>query len=241
MNSANSSKTSLLTVARFVALPVLLAILWAAWQVGTIGLASAWHYQALRYLELWQKNEQLFTETNFQKASIAINNAVNLHPSHPEYLLLKVKISLWGWYQGELKTEQLNNLESLYQQAIALRPIWPNAYADYAYYLGVTQRHATEAFNQLKLAKQYGPYTPEVFMQIVSIGFINWTVLSTEQKAMTLKALQHAVRNSQTTYYHALNATKVTERLFLACNFLKASQANFSEKLNKQIKRDFCK
>ncbi len=44
-------------------------------------------------------------------------------------------------------------------------PNWPNAYADYAYYLGVTQFRVTEAFEQLELAKRYGPYVAETLLR----------------------------------------------------------------------------
>ena len=245
-NSSKRAKTKVIAghsnsmLSRLFALPVLLAVLWAAWQVSSIGLASAWYYNSLNYIKLWQKNEQLFTEASFRKASLAIAKATELHPNHPDYLLLQAKIAEWGWYRGELSSNDLSQVDAWYQQAIRLRPTWPNAYADYAYFLGVTQTQITAAFSQLQLAQQYGPYTPEVFMQTLTVGFANWPVLNTAQKANTLAALQHSIKNSQITYQHALNITKISGKLSFACNFLRASKQNFNEVQQKQIERDFC-
>lgn len=225
---------------RLLAIPALLLAGLLGWHVFHVGLASAWYFKANHYLDLWVKNEQLFTPPSWQDASEAIDKAVELHPTHPHYLLVKAKINEWGWYGGLMTSKQLEQTESYYRQAIALRPTWPNAYADYAYYLGVTQFRVTDAFAQLDQARQFGPFQSETHLRHLSIGFSNWVHLNPRQKAETLRSLKHAVSFNSRTFHEAKKMVNNAGLRNLACRYLQASKTDFTEQQLMQIQKSFC-
>ncbi|WP_337878936.1 hypothetical protein [Rheinheimera sp.] len=226
---------------RLLALPALALAGLLCWHMVNMGLASAWYFKANHYLDLWVKNEQLFTEPSWQEASTAIDKAVQLHPTHPHYLLIKAKINEWGWYGGLMTSKQLEQTESYYRQAIALRPTWPNAYADYAYYLGVTQYRVTEALQQLDQAWKLGPFATETHLRQLAVGFRHWNKLAIEQKAKTLSALKLAVSGNYSGSQQALQITRNTGLEKLACIYLMANESELSFQEFKKVKKDFCK
>ncbi|MFC4656777.1 hypothetical protein ACFO3I_17285 [Rheinheimera marina] len=221
---------------RLLAIPALVLAGLLCWHVFNVGMASAWYFKASNYVDLWIKNEKLFTEHSWQDATTAIDKAIELHPTHPHYLLVKAKINEWGWYGGLMTSQQLEQTENYYRQAIAMRPTWPNAYADYAYYLGVTQFRISESFEILEKARKFGPYMQETSLRTTSIGFSRWIYLNTQQKLQTLHALSLSVANSHS-YAKALDIVKVTGKSKLACTYLKAS----NDSIIKSNSRDFCK
>ncbi|WP_419569421.1 hypothetical protein [Rheinheimera sp.] len=225
---------------RLLAIPALVLAGLLCWHVFNVGMASAWYFKASNYVDLWIKNEKLFTEHSWQDATAAIYKAVELHPTHPHYLLVKAKINEWGWYGGLMTSQQLEQTENYYRRAIAMRPTWPNAYADYAYYLGVTQFRVTEAFAQLANARQYGPFQPESSLRQLSVGFANWAHLNPAQKTQTLKALKPAVSADMRVFNQALALANNAGLQRLACTYLKASKDEFTELQQTQIQSRFC-
>ena len=225
---------------RLSAIPTLVLAGLLCWHVFNVGMASAWYFKASNYVDLWIKNERLFTEHSWQDATAAIDKAIELHPTHPHYLLVKAKINEWGWYGGLMTSQQLEQTENYYRQAIAMRPTWPNAYADYAYYLGVTQFRVTEAFAQLANARQYGPFQPESSLRQLSVGFANWAHLNPAQKTQTLKALKTAATTDRWIFNQALELANNAGLRRLACNYLQASKADVTEQWQKQIDSHFC-
>ncbi|WP_337840973.1 hypothetical protein [Rheinheimera sp.] len=226
---------------RILALPALALAGLLCWHMVNMGLASAWYFKANHYLDLWVKNEQLFTEQSWQEASTAIDKAVQLHPTHPHYLLIKAKINEWGWYGGLMTSKQLEQTESYYRQAIALRPTWPNAYADYAYYLGVTQFRVTDAFAQLENAEKFGRFIPETFLRQLAVGFANWRHLNIRQKTSTLEALKRSVTSNYRGFREVVTITKSSGLTNLACNYLQASKAEFNQQQQQLVHNSFCR
>ena len=229
-------------LSRAIALPALIGlVVLICYYVVPVGLASAWYFKANYYLDLWVKNEKLFKEDSWHQAIEAIDTAVKLHPNHPHYLLTKAKLNEWGWYNGLMTTEQLEASESLYTKAIELRPTWPNAHADYAYFLGVTQFRITEAYQQLALAKKYGPYLPQTILRQLAVGYAQWQHLNGEQKVQTFAALKNALVSDYSTYQQALALTRSAQKAKMACTYLRASRASFDEKTQKRILNSYCK
>lgn len=225
---------------RWLAIPALLLLALSVCFVAPVGLANAWYFKANHYLGLWTEQQALFGLDSWQQASLAIDKAIRLHPKHPHYLLTKAKINEWGWYGGLMTSKELEQTEQYYIQAIEVRPTWPNAYADYAYYLGVTQFRITEAFEQLRLAKRYGPYMPETLLRQLAIGLLRWSNLNPTQKTDTLQALKNAVQAGYPTYVKALAVVKETQQTALACSYLNSSKKAFTPQLHKRIQKDFC-
>ncbi len=155
------------------------------------GVASLHYFQAAFALERWQQDKP--DAAQYQHAAAAIAAAAELQPGNPHYLLMRAKINEWGWHTGYLNTDALAKNESLYLQAIALRPDWPVAYADYGYYLGFTQFRLTEAWTQMQLALRYGAYLPQVHQKFLSLSFQYWQYLSAGQKAEVFRYLQRTV------------------------------------------------
>lgn len=227
-------------LSRLLALPALLLLGLTAWHIIPMGLASVWYFKANYFVELWVKNQPLLTEESWKQASGAIDKAIELHPKHPHYLLTKAKINEWGWYAGLMTTKELEQTEHYYKDAIQARPSWPNAYADYAYYLGVTQFRITEAFEQLDLAKKYGPYIPETMLRALSVGLFRWSNLNAMQKANTLAALKNATQAGYPIYKEASRMVKETKKNDVVCTYLSGSNRDFSVEMQKRLQKYFC-
>lgn len=223
-------------------LPALLlaACCWLATLVADKGLASAYYFKANYYLELWQRKPETLEQHSWQEAADAITSAVKYHSDHPHYLLTQAKINEWGWFKGFQTAEQIAGNEQLYQQAIALRPSWPNAYADYAYFLGIVNFRVSEALAQLDKAWLYGPYTPEVFHRTLLISAHRWALLTGTQKAQSFKALQLMVEHSYKTYQQALVIGRSYKLQRPFCIYLQLKQAEFKPETNKRVAKDFC-
>ena len=154
------------------------------------GLASLYYFPAQFRVEQWEKSADKPAATDLQHTAELVANAVRLQPDNPHYLLLSAKINEWRWYSGVLSSADIKANEQLYQHAIALRPSWPVAYADYAYFLAVTQFRLTDAWQQLQLARQHGAFLPEVIDKYLVVTFSNWQLLSVAQKAQVFKLVE---------------------------------------------------
>jgi len=154
------------------------------------GLASLYYFPAQFRVEQWEKSTDKPAATDLQHATELVANAVRLQPDNPHYLLLSAKINEWRWYSGVLSSAEIKANEQLYQRAIALRPSWPVAYADYAYFLAVTQFRLTDAWQQLQFAAARGSYLPQVQQKFLSIAFNFWTNLSIQQKAEVYRRIE---------------------------------------------------
>jgi len=228
------------TISRALALPALLLLAACVWHIAPTGLASVWYFKANHTIELWSEQPDLLTQDSWQQASAAIDQAIRLHPKHPHYLLTKAKINEWGWYSGFMTGKELEATEQYYLAAIKTRPNWPNAYADYAYYLAVTQFRLTEAFEQLQLAKRYGPYMPETLLRQLAVGFLRWDALNPTQKTQTLQALKAAVLTGYPLHSKARVMVKEAKQQQAACTYLTAHKNDFPADIQQRIQKDFC-
>lgn len=227
-------------ISRALAIPALLLLAASVWHIAPTGLASAWYFNANHSIERWSAQPATFNLGSWQQASLAIDRAIRFHPSHPHYLLTKAKMNEWGWYGGHITSEELEKTEHYYRTAIQTRPNWPNAYADYAYYLGVTQFRVTEAFEQLELAKRYGPYVAETLLRQLAVGFLRWDILNPTQKASTLDALKNALLSGYAVYSKARIIVKDAKQMQVACTYLTMSKNDFPLDIQQRIQKDFC-
>jgi hypothetical protein len=189
---------------------------------------------------LWQRKVQTLDQNSWQQAADAIQLAVRYHPQHPHYMLTQAKINEWAWYAGLRNADQITVNDRLYQQAILMRPGWPNAYADYAYYLAMINFRITEAFTQLEKAKRAGPYTLEVFQRTLLIAANHWSFIDARQKAAGFQALEQLVKNSGPSYHYALEISRHYQLQRQFCLYLRVKQKQIPAGINQAIEQDFC-
>lgn len=225
---------------KLLAVLLLLAAGWLGHSISNAGLASAYYFKADYYINLWQRKPKTLDQHSWQEAADAMAQAVQRHPQHPHYLLTQAKVNEWGWYGGFKTAEQIAENEQLYLKAIELRPSWPNAYADYAYFLGMVNFRITEAFTALQNAKKFGPFIPETFQRTFTIATHHWTILSGSQKAMGFQALEAMIKNSHSTYRQAVETSKQYQLQRQFCIYLRLKKAEFASSTQKSIEKDFC-
>jgi hypothetical protein len=161
----------------------LCALLVLMWPVVKAGLASLYYFPAAYAVEQWQKSSDKPSAEQLHSAQQQIQLSLQWQPQNPHYQLMAAKIAEWAWFSGQLSTEAISKNEQIYQHAIAQRPSWPVAYADYGYFLATVQLRLADAWQQLELAEKYGAYLPEVHEKILLVAFSNWSALSVAQKA----------------------------------------------------------
>jgi hypothetical protein len=238
LDETGTQSVSLTT--KVVTVVLLLCSCWLITYIVHIGVASAYYFKANYYLELWQRKPQTLDQVSWQEAANSIERAIERHPKHPHYLLTFAKINEWAWYKDLKTADQIAINDQLYQQAIALRPSWPNAYADYAYYLGIINFRISEAFTELEKARQKGPYTAEVFQRNLLISATHWPLLNGNQKAQSFQVLAQMVKNSYITYKQALQIGQDYKLVRPFCIYLRLKKTEFTPETNKRINKDFC-
>lgn len=216
MNQLASVPRRFLIVIFAAAVSVLLVLSFNA------GLASLYYFPAQFRVEQWEKSADKPAAADLQHTAELIANAVRLQPDNPHYLLLSAKINEWRWYSGVLSSADIKANEQLYQQAIALRPSWPVAYADYAYFLAVTQFRLTDAWQQLQLAGQRGYYLPQVQQKFLSIAFSYWKTLSVGQKAEVYQRIERGFAGSL--FVQTKNAVVKAGMQQNVCRYLRLKQ-----------------
>lgn len=181
-------------VQRRILIPIALVLLAAAmWPVLKASLASLYYFPAAYAVEQWQQSAEKPEAKQIEQAKSHIAAALHWQPDNPHYQLMAAKIAEWGWFSGLLSTDALSANEQIYQQAIAQRPDWPVAYADYGYFLATVQQRLTDAWLQFALAEQHGAFLPEVHEKILAVAFANWPALTVAQKAAVFRRVQTAI------------------------------------------------
>ncbi|MEE2024489.1 hypothetical protein [Alkalimonas mucilaginosa] len=159
-----------------IALPLLC---WQLLVLSQQGLASAHHFKNRYYLQQWQQSD--VSAESYQDALRSAQLAMQKSPAHPHYVLSLAKTLEWGLFAG-LETSPEPSLAFLYEHAIALRPGWPNAYADYAWSKAYLEGDLASSMQLLRQARKFGPYADEVLEKHASIGLDHWQYLGVDDK-----------------------------------------------------------
>lgn len=215
--------------------------LWMLTLVWRAGWASMNYFQVQHWLYQWNSDSSQLTETQFQAADAAMQKVLQLEPEHPHYLLMMAKVQEWGWFKGYVATEQMAGVEQYYQDAIRLRPAWAVAYADYAWYLGSVQFRLTDAFTQIALAKQYGPYLDDVQHRTLAVAFSRWNYLTVQQKALAYQTLAKVVASPHAIYGKTLALVRNYQMQRLGCIYLRTQLRQASPLTEQRVQRDFCR
>lgn len=228
---------------RIIALVLALGTLFLLTPVWQAGMASANFFRVQFLLNEWDKNSDNLTPERYAQAVQLMEVTLSKDPHHPHYLLSMAKVLEWGWYKGLRPASEMAVVEKYYQQAIQLRPQWPNAYADYAWYLSTVQFRLTEAFEQLALAERYGPYMPQVLQRTLAVVYSQWPHLNASQKALAYQVLARSIDASPRLYMPVLQLVKQYQMQRLGCIYLQARQSAdkpYSELAQQRLQRDFC-
>ncbi len=213
----------------------LLTLVWRA------GWASMNYFQVQHWLYQWNSDSSQLTETQFQAADAAMHKVLQLEPAHPHYLLMMAKVQEWGWFKGYLASEQMAGVEQYYTEAIRLRPAWAVAYADYAWYLATVQFRVTDAFAQIALAKQYGPYLDDVQQRTLAVAFSRWNFLSVQQKTIAYQTLAQVVSSPHAIYGKSLALVRNYQMQRLGCIYLRKQLRQAEPFVEQRVQRDFCR
>ncbi|NMH65375.1 hypothetical protein [Shewanella salipaludis] len=203
------------------------------------GLANAYHFKSRHYIDIWNLEAKL-TPPEFEDALSAAQRAYELEPGNPHYQLTLAKVMEWGAFAGIYQIDTSLST-SLYRQAIAQRPNWPNAYADYAYHLAFFRRDLAAAWPQLSLALDYGPFTPEVLRQVLVVGFNFWPELSAGQKLLVLQSAHKLVLANGRHYQLVNKLARQYRRSGALCSYLKNLSDPLPAAKLTQLNRDVCR
>lgn len=226
---------------RLIIVLLAVTIVWLLTLVWRAGWASINYFQVQHWLYQWNRDSSQLTETQFQAADAAMHKVLQLEPAHPHYLLMMAKVQEWGWFKGYLASEQMAGVEQYYQEAIRLRPAWAAAYADYAWYLASVQFRVTDAFAQIALAKQYGPYLDDVQHRTLAVAFSRWNYLTVQQKALAYQTLAQVVASPHAIYGKTLALVRNYQMQRLGCIYLRTQLRQAAPFVEQRVQRDFCR
>jgi Tfp pilus assembly protein PilF len=235
-----SATATNLSIRRAVALLLAVVTLWLLVPVWHAGIASANFFRVQFYLNEWDKNADNLTAERYQQAVQLMEVSLSHEPDHPHYLLSMAKVLEWGWYKGLRPASEMAVVEDYYQHAIQVRPNWPNAYADYAWYLSTVQFRLTEAFAQLTLADQYGPFMPQVLQRTLAVVYSQWRFLNPTQKAIGYRVLERTIDANPRLYQPILQLVKQYQMQRLGCIYLQTRSSSYSDLAKQRVQHDFC-
>ena len=165
----NASKTSRAITAFLLVLLGGLSV-----HAGSLGLA---HLQVIRVendLERWAKLGQAPSPQALQNTQDAIERAIALHADNPYHLSLKARLLEWRAFGAEdaaQSTADYRAALALYRESAALRPLWPDSWAEMINVklnLGELDEELEDFMQQ---ADKLGPYTPAVHTAIVRASY----------------------------------------------------------------------
>lgn len=223
-------------IARIIAGVAALLVLWQIPLLWQQGVANAHHFKSQYYLTKWQQGEAP-TADSFTDALSSAQHAAAAVPENPHYLLTLAKIEEWGLYQHFL-TAPNPQMADWFTQAIALRPTWPTAYADYAWYQIQIAQDFPAGIALLKQALQHGPYADEVLVRHLQLGLTYWAQLSIEDKFYFLDVFYRIANGPWRTYRHLPEQLAQHPQQRLVCQYVLNQQ--LTEVHRQRISRQLC-
>ena len=187
-----------LTVACLVAAG---AALLPAGQMVLAGLAS---YRAELALQRWSSSGQPPAEAKWQSTLAAVKQANALYPvASGTYLEQLGQVYAWKAFDqpagADSARESRLAATQAYRQASAARPTWPNTWAHLAhskYALGEVDDEFAQALRQ---ANRWGPYRPDVQLELASIGLRAWPLLTHSQRVDAVTSARIAMDSDNQT------------------------------------------
>lgn len=170
-------------------------------QMVLAGLAS---YRAELSLQRWSTAGQPPAEAKWQTTLAAAKQANALYPvASGTYLDQLGQVYAWKAFDqpsggGSARESRLAAAQA-YRQATLARPTWPNTWAHLAhskYALGEVDDEFAQA---LKQANHWGPYRPDVQLELASIGLRAWPLLTQPQRVDAITSARIAMDSDNKT------------------------------------------
>ena len=203
------------------------------------GLANAYHFKSRFYIDQWQKGSTP-SALQYANALLAADYAYKIDAHNPHYSLTLAKVMEWGVFSS-LAQPNSTLFNQLYNDAILDRPTWPNTYSDYAYNLTFIQHDLNKAWPYLTQAVHYGPYTPEVLHQILSIGFASWSNLTVSQKQLVFSTAKKAATANLLMRNDLKKLASQYQVTSLICSYFTYMEPKLNTQDEKWIKQDMCR
>jgi hypothetical protein len=158
---------------------------------GSLFSAGLADYQARTFQEDWQQKQTPPSIKAWRIAKDASEKAVARHPltSNGEYLDRLGRINEWLHFDKPVgdAVAQLtrSKAESLYEQAIAVRPAWPNTYSQLAYAKAMQGELDKRFYEVAETTYQLGPWRKPTLEQLTQLSVfipenqqteLNWLV-----------------------------------------------------------------
>ncbi|PTQ70651.1 hypothetical protein [Pseudomonas sp. GV071] len=171
------------------------ALLLPAGEMALAGLAS---YRAELAVQRWHKTNVAPTEQKWQAALNAAQQAERFSPvASGTYLDQLGQVYAWQAFDQPVGADSARPSRLLaaqaFRQAAAARPTWPNTWAHLAhskYALGEFDAEFAHALNQ---ANHWGPYRPDVQLELASIGLRAWPMLNHQQRVNAVTSARQAM------------------------------------------------
>ncbi len=175
-----------------------LAVMFPAAEMALAGLAS---YRAELALQRWSKTQRAPEQGKWQSALRAAQQANALNPvASGTYLAQLGQVYAWQVFDQAVGADSARPSRLLaadaFRHATAVRPTWPNTWAQLAqskYALGEFDEEFALA---LKEANRWGAYRPDVQLQLASIGLRAWPMLTEQQRVDAVTSAHLAMDSS---------------------------------------------
>lgn len=172
-----------------------LAALVPAAQMVLAGIAS---YRTESTLQRWTARGQVPDAAKWQRALTIAQQANALYPvASGTYLEQLGQVYSWQAFNQPAGADSARPSRlaaaAAYRQSAAARPTWPNTWAHLAqskYALGEIDSEFAQAMKQ---ANEWGPYRPDVQLQLAGIGLRAWPMLDQQQRAEAVTSARHAM------------------------------------------------
>ena len=170
-------------------------------QMVLAGLSS---YRAELALQRWNSAGVPPAEAKWQSTLAAAKQANALYPvASGTYLEQLGQVYAWKAFDqpagAESARESRLAAAQAYRQSAAARPTWPNTWAHLAHSKFALNELDEEFAKALKQANHWGPYRPDVQLELASIGLRAWPLLTQPQRVDAVTSARIAMDSDNET------------------------------------------
>lgn len=166
------------------------------------GSADLYHLKARQYMFRWAQATPWNTPASAEidprelnEALAAATTATRLHPRHPDYWSLLGQIHEWRAYHMENGKEERRRAAAAYQQAITLRPLWPEIRISQALNRWHQGKVDERLWALLHSADHTGPFNTRVNTGIANAGLALWHQLPEDSRQLVLRHINRGLKN----------------------------------------------
>lgn len=166
--------------------------------------ANKAHLQVIRVentLNQWYKAGNAPSTEAMNSALRAIDRAIALHTDNPYQLTLKARLLEWRGYsagEGDAASADFRTALVLHRQAAALRPLWPDTWAEMVGLKLQLNELDEELEFFLQQADKLGPYTAPVHTAVVRASFAKLERYPFQQLPLLQKHLLRGLSDPRT-------------------------------------------